>query len=540
MNKFLILIIIIVSFVNLYRLADFPVYFSRDEASVAYNAYSILKTGKDEWGASFPVHFKGPGDYPPGFAFYITIPFIAVFGLNEWSARLPAAIFGILNVVVTYVFVKQISNRKSLALLTGLAVALSPLHIVNARSGSEVIFAYFFTMLTLIYYLKKRWFLSVIFATLGLLSYLSTRIFLPLMLLSVLFVLVRHKTRGYIVTIMVIIGIALGLTVFGHGQIRFQGVSIFNQPITNNLSVLSEQDALSSEPYLFTRIIHNRYVYTLKTFIVNYFEYLSSNYLFSSGGFPTRFKVTETGILFFIEAPLLIYGFLISYRQYHKLWKFCLLFLLLSILPAAITTEYSPNVRRAFFMLFPLSFWVACGLEAIYYQLKTISTRYHLRPVIFIVPIALLCLINVVYFADQFIAHNQFAFAMRRNQDFRFFINQLHQLEPQYEHIYFTSVSDNPYIYLAFYNRLDPKFLQDLAGVRPANFANQEWSLGKITFVTEDCPHQLSANSLYVGKGDVCTKDPQIGPTIDVLQRFSSPGTPIYDLYIDKPLPKSI
>jgi len=36
-----------------------------DEAALGYNSYSILKTGKDEYGSVLPIIFKSFGDYKP-------------------------------------------------------------------------------------------------------------------------------------------------------------------------------------------------------------------------------------------------------------------------------------------------------------------------------------------------------------------------------------------------------------------------------------------------------------------------------------------
>ena len=88
--------IIILSFLLRFVLLDkVPPSLNWDEVSQGYNAYSILKTGRDEWGVSFPVtNFRAYGDYPTTFYMYAAIPFIYLFGPSEFSVRLPAVIFG--------------------------------------------------------------------------------------------------------------------------------------------------------------------------------------------------------------------------------------------------------------------------------------------------------------------------------------------------------------------------------------------------------------------------------------------------------------
>ncbi|NMB56469.1 hypothetical protein GYA19_00850, partial [Candidatus Beckwithbacteria bacterium] len=55
------LIVILAGILRFYRLGNYPSIFN-DEAAVGYNAYSILKTGKDEFGQTFPLFFRSFGE----------------------------------------------------------------------------------------------------------------------------------------------------------------------------------------------------------------------------------------------------------------------------------------------------------------------------------------------------------------------------------------------------------------------------------------------------------------------------------------------
>ena len=92
-----------------YNVWDNPPALSWDEVSIGYNAYSILKTGRDEHGRFLPIDtFVGYGDYKPPLAIYITVPFVALFGLNELAVRLPSVLFGTLTVLLTYFLVQEL------------------------------------------------------------------------------------------------------------------------------------------------------------------------------------------------------------------------------------------------------------------------------------------------------------------------------------------------------------------------------------------------------------------------------------------------
>ena len=64
MKRLLLLLVIFTSFfLRLVNLENIPNGFTPDEASFGYDAYSIIKTGRDQWGESFPLTLKSFGDY---------------------------------------------------------------------------------------------------------------------------------------------------------------------------------------------------------------------------------------------------------------------------------------------------------------------------------------------------------------------------------------------------------------------------------------------------------------------------------------------
>ena len=58
-------ILFIASILYFYKIESLPNGFYVDEATVAYNAYSIEKTGKDIFDQSYPVLFRLLGSYTP-------------------------------------------------------------------------------------------------------------------------------------------------------------------------------------------------------------------------------------------------------------------------------------------------------------------------------------------------------------------------------------------------------------------------------------------------------------------------------------------
>ena len=109
----LIGIVILAAVLRLWQLGNIPPSPDWDEVALGYNAYSIMQTGRDEFGKFIPVVLRSFDDYKPALYAYLTIPSILIFGLNTFAVRLPSAIFGIISVIATYFLAKELfSNLK--------------------------------------------------------------------------------------------------------------------------------------------------------------------------------------------------------------------------------------------------------------------------------------------------------------------------------------------------------------------------------------------------------------------------------------------
>ncbi|MEK7127671.1 MAG: glycosyltransferase family 39 protein, partial [Patescibacteria group bacterium] len=154
----LILIILLAIVLRFWDLGKNPPGINLDEAAIGYNAYSILKTGRDEYGQLLPLQFRSLDDYKPPLYIYLTVPSVAVFGLNEFSVRLPSAILGVLAVVLTFFLAREMFNER-VAVITALLLAISPWHLQFTRTAYETGSLAFFTtggLLLFLWGLKKR------------------------------------------------------------------------------------------------------------------------------------------------------------------------------------------------------------------------------------------------------------------------------------------------------------------------------------------------------------------------------------------------
>src|SRR3989344_3129423 len=86
----IIAVVILAAVLRFYQLGYSPPSLYWEEAALGYDAYSILKTGKDFHGNPWPLTaFESFGDWKPSLYFYTTVPSVAIFGL---TAAAPLAI----------------------------------------------------------------------------------------------------------------------------------------------------------------------------------------------------------------------------------------------------------------------------------------------------------------------------------------------------------------------------------------------------------------------------------------------------------------
>ena len=115
----------------IFRGVDFgktPAGITDDESSHGYNAYSLLLTGRDEYGKTWPILNRSFGTYSSSLYTYMTILPVKLFGLNPVSIRLPSLVSGLIFVVLVIA---------ALGPAAGFVVAISPVFIFYSRAAFE-------------------------------------------------------------------------------------------------------------------------------------------------------------------------------------------------------------------------------------------------------------------------------------------------------------------------------------------------------------------------------------------------------------------
>ncbi|OGG00030.1 hypothetical protein A2153_05785 [Candidatus Gottesmanbacteria bacterium RBG_16_38_7b] len=461
----LIAILLLAGFLRFYRLGSLPPSLYSDEAAQGYNAYSLFNSGRDEHGRFWPVSLRSFGDWKPPLPTLLMIPVIAVNGLNETSVRFPGAFLGTATVYLTYLLVKilliNFSGKNKIALLSSFILTVSPWHILQSRAAMLVMVALFFLMLGTYLFLKGNrrmiYFLfGVFFLTLSVYAYYGLRLVTPLIFIILLFLSPRFFYRktwllSFLIIFSVILPLIIGYlnnpdVIFG----RARTISVFyDQGVNLRLWELTTQDGLSSDP-LITRFFHNRWYLYGKQIVNNFFSHFDGRYLFLAGDQSQPFKIPGQGILLFIEVVFFPSGLYFLIKKNLSRNYFLLFWLLISVLPAALTFMV-PSSNRSFNAVFPYAVIISIG---IYFLASLLNSKLTSSL------ITMLYLINFLYFMNSYFLLLPRDNSSIWNYGWREAVTYVKKLEKQYDNIIISDVNGMPYIYFLFYNQYDPAQFQ--------------------------------------------------------------------------------
>jgi 4-amino-4-deoxy-L-arabinose transferase-like glycosyltransferase len=135
--KILLAIVVVAGVLRFVQLDQIPAGINVDEAANAWNAYTLLKTGKDQHGVAWPIFYtRAFGENRSTSYIYSLIPFQVLGGMSIQTTRMPAALGGLLSVLLLY-FVGARWFGQSTGMIAAGMLALNPWHLQVSRLGVE-------------------------------------------------------------------------------------------------------------------------------------------------------------------------------------------------------------------------------------------------------------------------------------------------------------------------------------------------------------------------------------------------------------------
>lgn len=417
--KFLLIFVLLLSVIlRVYGIDKNPVSLFGDELDVGYQAYSILKTGKDYSGNFIPVHFRSLAEWRTPLYIYSSVPTVALFGISPLGVRLPAAIFGILSVFVLYLFVKEISGKEEMGLLVALLLAISPWHLQYSRAGFEVTEMIFLLLLGIYFFLKglkspKLLVWSAVSLALMPWVYSTAKLFLPLIILCLISIWwqeLKKVSRGGLIMAAVVFCVITGIfawsTIFGGGLQRIEGISIFNDSVvipqieSDRLSDAAMTGNTDQGITVVDKLFHNKVTSFVNIFINNYLQSFSTDFLFIKGDF-LNLRQSSGFELYKIDLIFLFIGlvFLITSAINKKIKLFLILWLLIAPIPSSLTQGGGDHATRLILMLPVLIMLVAFGM---YYSYIKINKKLKIP---FVVVVCLSYFLSFIFYQHDYWVH---------------------------------------------------------------------------------------------------------------------------------------
>lgn len=349
-----------------------------DELTIVLDANSILKTGKDQLGNSFPLTFEMGAGRPAGYV-YGSIPFVALFGPTAMGVRGLSIVSGLGLMLLLYFLASKLFSKKVGLISAGL-IAISPWDISLSRGGFEAHFALFLSLLGLMLFIfsdKKPHFLILSALSFGLTlhTYPTYKLILPLFLILLiwykgglkrLFIKeIRIQTILSSVILTVIGILAASQTFTGGSEVRFGNINIFSQKQAQETIIqkINFERSISTLPSSISKIFHNKGVEHGKILIENYLKNFSMDFLVLHGDRNPRHNMATMGEIYFVESILIIVGFLSFWQKQKKTVLFLFIWLTLAPIPTAFVD--APHALRSSFMLPPLILFSSLGVTTI-------------------------------------------------------------------------------------------------------------------------------------------------------------------------------
>lgn len=514
--KLLIVIVILASFLRLWQLGVVPPSPDWDEAALGWNAYSILKTGRDEYGTWFPLSLRSYDDYKPPLYVYLTVPSVAVFGLSVWSVRLPSVVMGVLAVIGTYFLAEELIGLtddkektrllKWMPLISSGLLAISPWHIQFSRIAFEANSGVTLNIWAVVLFLrgvrnqKKLWLSSLLFG-LAFYAYHSERVFVPLLGLILLIVFRKEvfRTTKQAVLFFLIgfltVAPLIPVTFNSTAMMRLQGTSSLADQTGLLKTSVSWLEFDQAHHDVIGQIFDNRRLIWAKTVISGYLSHYSFRWLFLTGD-NARHHAPDMGLLYIWELPFLLWGMYAVSKKGGKLSAILWGWFFVAPVAASPTTEL-PHAIRTLVFLPSFQLFTAFGIVQfsswIRERRKTIQNTLWAVVIIF-------AFLNFLYYLHMYFNHTNVEYSEFWQYGYKQAVTYASEHKSQYTKIVVSTKLEQPHMFFLFYLKYDPLTYIKNGGTASGGFAEVKnkfdiYEFRPIHWATE----RKDGRELYIG-----------------------------------------
>jgi 4-amino-4-deoxy-L-arabinose transferase-like glycosyltransferase len=400
-----------------------PPHLSNDEISIAYDAYSIANSGKDEHGNFLPLSFPSYGTYKAPLYIYTLAPLEKFFGNTELVVRLPSIIAGLLTILMIGLITYEVTSNKKTALWSSVLLSITPWHIYASRMAWEANLSLLFLSLGIWLMMRKKLFFSSITLVISMYAYHTEWLLAPLLIfLGGFFYFKKDKRRFWTLSLIMALPLLIDYLLNAGPNARAK-----TEPIWTTSGITS--------------------IGILAMFIRNYINYFNPKILFLNGlNILLENNPFTPGLLLWPTIIPIIIGLKKIKNKFFYIW------LLLSSITAALTLG-NFSLIRDLNVVIPLIILAAIGLSKMnkIWWLLTLVTLFNF---------------SLIYFyhfprelGESFQGYRPVAYYLKTVE------NDANEIYVDYRYGNYNLSSGKeysgiPYLYLAFFQKWNPLITQ--------------------------------------------------------------------------------
>jgi 4-amino-4-deoxy-L-arabinose transferase-like glycosyltransferase len=468
-NPWLLVFFLLGAAIRILYIGSIPGGLNQDEASIGYDAYAILHYGVDRNGVHLPIHLIAWGSGQNALYAYLSMPFIWLFGLTPMSVRAVSLIMGLLGMIVFYLVAQQLFTSKAAGIAAMFFIAINPWHIMMSRWALEsnlfptlILFSVYFLLKS---FQNPRWsYGCTILLALSLYAYGTAYFFVPVFALATAILLLYRRALKF-------------RTMVWNGVLfLFLALPILLFVIINRLKLQSLETPFFSIPRLtrprmeqVTSVFSGELFHTILDHLRDFLHLMSSG----NDGLLWN-SISPYGYAYPIALPFVLIGLVVMLRALLKRDRVenaqivILLWLLVSVLMAFVTNV---NINRINVIFFPVILLLVTGFMWLSQKVKVIG----------VLSVAAFSLFFVLF------SHSYFNdFPEKIGPAFYDSIGEAIQYasDESAGNIYVTDKVNMPYIYVLFYEKINPNdFLTTVKYSNPGAAFQKVKSFGRYVFV---------------------------------------------------------
>ncbi|MFZ2656323.1 MAG: glycosyltransferase family 39 protein [Victivallales bacterium] len=347
-------LLLLSSFLHFWKIGEVPGGFFVDESSVAYNAWSLSVSGRDENGAFMPLFIKSFDIYFSPVGIYSLAAFFKVFDPST-TGRAVSAIYFLMASFMFYFLAYKLSGRKWLSLAGAFAFLILPWTFPLSRTIMGGYMPMIFFMTAGSYFLIraigedcwKQAFAAGLSWSMAMYSHNTGRPMTAVLLVGFVLaynVLLLKRWRTFLIFVVVYVLSLVPMM-----------VAVWNNTgiLLNRFKLVSVWHDQPGAYELFMRMA------------AKYLEYFKPQFFFINGDSNIRHGTGNAGIFFLFMAPLIIAGLYVLLRwcRHNPVYRFLVIAILSYPIPGILTTDHYHAART----ISGAPFWcIAAVLGAVY------------------------------------------------------------------------------------------------------------------------------------------------------------------------------